>query len=209
MSLFLGKIHFWVYNKIIWAEELEKDIINFAWQKKLPIDTWVKNNIEKYGEPVNAKPLDQIIDTTNIHGWLQEKINSTELRQAELITLILKENPNYMDEISEIFRKQGEAAAIDYGNMPAVPEGIFTALHDFIVEGMPCDRINEVIESSENEFVWKTTRCLHSPYWNQVGGEVQNFYSLRNAWVKSFVEKINPIFTYTRDANGINRINKK
>ena len=33
-------------------------------------------------------PLEEMIDTTNIHGWLQEKINSAEGRMAAWTTKI-------------------------------------------------------------------------------------------------------------------------
>ena len=30
MSLFLGKIHYWFFNKILWFEKLEDEIIDLA-----------------------------------------------------------------------------------------------------------------------------------------------------------------------------------
>ncbi len=30
MSLFLGKIHFWLFNKVLWFEGLEDEIIKLA-----------------------------------------------------------------------------------------------------------------------------------------------------------------------------------
>ena len=30
MSLFLGKIHYWLFNKILWFEKLEDEIIDLA-----------------------------------------------------------------------------------------------------------------------------------------------------------------------------------
>ena len=56
MSLFLGKIHFWLFNKILWFEGLEKEVIGLAgnlgmnvkkpfktvWEKK-PSDTEWRN----------------------------------------------------------------------------------------------------------------------------------------------------------------------
>ena len=38
MSLFLGKIHYWLFNKILWFEGLEDEIIEFAKNKGLDID---------------------------------------------------------------------------------------------------------------------------------------------------------------------------
>lgn len=30
MSLFLGKIHYWLFNKITWFENLEKEVVKLA-----------------------------------------------------------------------------------------------------------------------------------------------------------------------------------
>lgn len=209
MSLFLGKIHYWLYNKILWAENAEKEIIQWAKSQRLPAGQWAQKNVELYGEPAGDKPLEESIDTSNIHGWLQQRIESAESRQAELITVILEENPTSIEALIEIFKKQGEAAAKEYGDAPDSPEEMFNALHDFILEGMPCDRVNEVVYSGDDEFVWQTTTCLHTPYWKQANGDVKNFYVLREAWVKSFIKMLNPQFNYTKTGDGSHRISRK
>lgn len=206
MSLFLGKIHYWLYNKILWFERIEEDLIQWAKTEELPVEEWKKQGIQKYGSPTGGRPLEEIIDTSNIHGWLQAQIESAELRQAALVTAILKENPGFKESLTEIFKKQGEAAAREYDNIPDTPEDVYSALNDFILEGMPCDRVNEVVSSDDEEFVWQTTECLHKPYWDQVRGDVGNFYDLREAWVKAFVETMNPQFSYEKSADGMHSI---
>ena len=175
MSKFLGNIHFWLYNKILLSEKTEEHIISWAKSKGLPAEEWNKENIEKYGPPTEGQPLEKVIDTSNIHGWLQERITSAELRQASLITSILNDTPALADELMNIYKQEGESAAREYHSKPDTPEGMFNALHDNILEGMPCDRVNEVLSSSDREFVWETTTCLHKPYWEQVKGDVSNF----------------------------------
>lgn len=209
MSLFLGKIHYWLYNKIIWYEKIEKDIINWAQDKELPVGTWVQDNNERHGPPLGTEPLEQLIDTSNIHGWLQARIESAELRQAALVTQVLNRNMDFKSDLIGIYKNQGKAAAGEYKGDAAVPEDIFNALNDYILEGMPCDRVNEIVSSNDNEFVWQTSICLHTPYWQKVHGNVSNFYELREAWVKAFVEKLNPYFTYVRSAENTHRISRK
>lgn len=209
MSLFLGQIHYWLYNKILWAERAEKEIIQWAKSQGLPAEQWAQQNIVRYGAPTGNRPLEEIIDTSNIHGWLQERIESVELRQAAQVTEILEENPDFLKALTGIFEKQGKAAALEYGAVPDSPEGMFNALHDFILEGMPCDRVNEAISRDDNEFVWQTTACLHRPYWEQVTGDVRNFYALREAWVREFVETLNPAFYYVKTDDGRHRIARR
>jgi hypothetical protein len=207
MSLFLGKIHYWLYHKIIWSEKTEEEIVRWAEDHNLPAEDWVRQGIEKYGAPTEEKPLEEVIDTSNIHGWLQERIKSAELRQAALITLILAEDPDFKKDLLEIYKKQGEAAALEYGFQPDSPEGMYQAFNDFVLEGMPCDRVNEAIFEDSNEYVWKTNTCIHTPYWDEVKGDVNHFYDLREAWAEAFIKKLNPEFTYEK-TDGEHRIVK-
>lgn len=206
MSLFLGKIHYWLYNKIVWAEKMEQDIVLWANNQDLPGDQWLEEAIDKYGEPTGNKPLEDVIDTGNIHGWLQARIESAELRQAYIVTTLLSANPDLKDGVTQLFKNQGEAAAKVYEQAITTPEDAFNALNDFILEGMPCDRVNEVIISDETKHVWRTTACLHKLYWNQVDGDIGVFYSLRDTWVKAFIEALTPAFTYTKTEEAIHEI---
>nr|MBK5237123.1 hypothetical protein [Clostridium sp.] len=73
MSAFLAPIHTWLFNKILLAEDLEKNL------KKIYIDKYginAKDIAQKslaFGEPIDTtKNIEDIIDVSNIHGWLQE-----------------------------------------------------------------------------------------------------------------------------------------
>jgi hypothetical protein len=73
---------------------------------------------------------------------------------------------------------------------------------------MPCDRVNEVINSSNEEFVWRTTTCLHTPYWERVSGDVRLFYDLRKQWVTAFVNTLNNNYQYSSSSEGVHRIGR-
>lgn len=209
MSLYLGKIHYWLYNKIQWAEKIENDIAKWAKTQGIPADQWRQDASNKFGEPVGDKLLEDEIDTANIHGWLQSRIASAELRQAYLITLILEINPELQGDIVKLFADQGKQAAADLATEITTPEDAFKALNDFILEGMPCDRVNEVITSDEDKYSWRTTACLHKDYWDKVDGDVTIFYTLRDAWVKAFIEALTPSFKYTKTDQGVHEIIKE
>lgn len=74
MSLFLGKIHFWLFNKVLWFEGLEDEIIKLAQEEGLNVKKLSVEINNKYGQKTENKNLEEIIDTSNIHGWLQNKI---------------------------------------------------------------------------------------------------------------------------------------
>lgn len=208
MSEFLGWIHFWLYNKILLSERMEEQLVQWATAHRLPADQWRQQGIEQYGAPTGGAPLESIIDQTNIHGWLQSRITSAELRQAALVTAILDSQPDLKGALIELYNQQGKAASSSYEGQPTTPEELYKAVNDSVLEGMPCDRVDELISSDEKELIWRTTACLHEPYWDQVKGDVQHFYDLREAWIKSFVEGLNPKFTYVKSGN-VHKIMKK
>ena len=57
MSLFLGKIHFWLFNKVLWFEGLEEEIINLAQEEGLDVNTLGKEIKDKYGKRTENKNL--------------------------------------------------------------------------------------------------------------------------------------------------------
>ena len=69
MSLFLGKIHFWLFNKVLWFEGLEDEIIKLAQEEGLNVEALSAEINAKYGQKTENKNLEEIIDTSNIHGW--------------------------------------------------------------------------------------------------------------------------------------------
>lgn len=199
MSLFLGKIHYWLFNKIKWFEGLEENIVNWAKEKgDFPVDEWKEEIYNKYGAPIENKPLEEVIDTSNIHGWLQDKISRGEGRQSAWVTKILKSSPESIKDLINIFEKQGSKLGSEYAEMSTVSTSIevYNMLNDYILEGMPCDRVNETLENSEDKYSWITTSCLHEPYWQKEMGDVNNFYILREAWTKSFIKALNTPFNY-------------
>lgn len=206
MSAFLGKIHFWLFNKILWFEGLEKDIINLAKVEGLDIELLTKEINEKYGAPVPDKPLEEMIDTSNIHGWLQSKINSAEGRMAAWTTKILNKDgiDAVRNKLENIYIKQGIKAAKELKNTGVEPKTaleIFNSVNDYILDGMPCDRVNEVIASEENSIQWKRRICVHSDIWEAESGDVDYFYTLRSLWIKAFVNEVNRDFQYIEIEN--------
>ena len=207
MSLYLGKIHYWLYNKILWFEGLEEEIIKIAKQEKLDINKLLKNANEYFGEKLPNKPLEEIIDTNNIHGWLQERIHSAEGRMAYWIRLILDKDKNSISKIEKVYIDQGLKAGkeclsqeIDLLNA----KNIYNKINDYIVDGMPFDRVNEIIESNEDIVSWKRRICVHKDIWHD---EVELFYQLRSLWIKSFINTVNNEFKYVED-DGVNKIER-
>jgi len=203
MSAFLGPIHHWLFNKITLFESLEeninKDVIAKHGDKALEITEQMK---KKYGEFIPKQPLENLIDTNNIHGWLQNKISIAETRQAatlkafidnlgaEVITILEK---NYTQQGSEV----GTIASQETDTSDA--PSLYKALNNYLLEGMPCDNVNSVIMSEPQLLEWNAFGCLHKPYWDTVGMDSETMYNLRFSWIKAFVEKANSKYTYKNE----------
>lgn len=206
MSLFLGKIHYWLFNKIKWFEALESEIMDLAKAKGLDVDSWKKEIYNEIGAPTEDRPLEEIIDTGNIHGWLQDKIEKAESRMAAVVTKVINEDEGNINDLKNVFEEQGIKAGQSYEEKVERPEQAYNVMNDFILEGMPCDRVSETLESNEDEFMWKTTRCLHKGHWERVSGDVANFYRLRGVWISGFLGNIDKPFKYEKIGNDVHRI---
>ncbi|WP_315080509.1 hypothetical protein [uncultured Clostridium sp.] len=212
MSLFLGKIHFWLFNKILWFEGLEDEIIKIAKDEGLDV-LQLKKEIEgKYGTKIPNKPLEEIIDTSNIHVWLQEKIHSSEGKIAAWTTILIDNNDEVKEKLEQVYINQGVKAAHEVKEEEIIlnsAEDIFNKVNDYILDGMPCDRVNEIINSNENCVEWTRRICVHKNIWDNEKGDVNYFYYLRDLWIKAFVNEVNPEFEHVEGNNGIKSIIRK
>ncbi|MDU3723567.1 MAG: hypothetical protein E7G24_10240 [Clostridium celatum] len=211
MSLFLGKIHYWLFNKVLWFEGLEGEIIELAKNEGLNIYKLQDEINIKYGEKLPDKKLEDMIDTSNIHGWLQGKIHNAEGRMASWTNIILSNNKDAILNMKKIYIEQGINAAKEaktkLSNITA--EDIFKSMNDYILDGMPCDRVNEVINSNSETVEWKRKVCVHKDIWKNEGISVDIFYNLRSEWINAFVVEMNNDYEYIQLDENTQVIRKK
>jgi hypothetical protein len=205
MSKFLAPIHTMMFNKIKLQENLEKNLLS-AFKEAYGEEVSALSEVleSKFGAALENKPLEELIDTSNIHGWLQSKISSAETRQAALITEMIKRYGNTALEIAETEyilhakKASGDAAA---AYILDTPEDLFAALNKYILEGMPCDNVNSIKAKTDDLLQWQTARCLHKNYWDEAGGDVSVFYRLRSLWIQTFVKNAKPDYSYDYDVH--------
>lgn len=202
LSRFLAPIHHWLFNKVKYHEDLEDQIIACFREKYgdevLQIQV---NSAKMYGVKTPTEDLENMIDLQNIHGWLQKKIGEAELRQANIIARLLeKYKEDALSLLEQVHRevgaKYGVLAKEQLGETGISPEQIYKTLNDYILDGMPCDNVRQVVASDENLLSYVQVQCLHLPYWSEVGLDEDIMYSLRAAWVESFVSAISPAHSY-------------
>lgn len=200
MSAFLGPIHHWLFKKIKIFENIEKDI-SYSLQEEYPeIEKNIYQIVDVYGTPTSDSPLEEQIDTGNIHGWLQSQITKAELRQAALITLAIDK---YGDKAKEVIQECYEDSGSYWGEeaksrlQDVNASALYKIINDYILEGMPCDNIGAVTKSAPDLTEWKQEGCLHREYWEETEGNIDVFYELRKLWVDAFIESITEEFKYS------------
>lgn len=206
MSAFLGPIHYWLYNKIVLFEKLENTLVD-TYIKKYgeAVKDIFRKHCDKYDDPIpSGESLENIIDQSNIHGWLQDKISIAETRQASFLNEIFN---TYGDEAMQLaleaYRAQGEEVgkkSRDAEEPSSAPE-LFKAMNNYILDGMPCDHVNQITVSEADRLEWETVSCLHIGYWQAVGADPDIFYNLRKQWVGAFIENANPEYKYEFEKN--------
>lgn len=180
MSAFIGPIHSWLYNKIIFQDKLADIVLNIAKDKGYDL----KQSTDSIYGQLEKDELENIIDKSNIHGWLQEKVNLVENRLAYTVTNLTKLEQDSMKTILKEIKAFGKTNA-EISDKNA--EEIYVLLDEVLLNGMPCDRVNSIEEKSEDVVIWKQNVDIHDKYWIQVGGDSQNYYDIRYAFVEGML----------------------
>lgn len=179
MSAILGPIHHWLFRKIKIQNDLTNALIATAKDRGLNVSV-LSDIDEKFGS-LPEGDLGNIIDPTNIHGWLQDKIAIVERRLAYVVKNLTEGNPDAIGIICESARTFGKENAIASGVLPV--DG-FEYYENTFVSGMPCDGVNMVVNEDSDEIMWQETVDIHKQYWDELGADVALFYEIRNAMTK-------------------------
>lgn len=202
MSAFLGPIHYWLYNKITLQNNMVEAVIQFAESKNLSYD--LRSMLDNQYGTIDLRPLEEQIDTSNIHGWLQECVSTVEYRLAYAVTALLKEGSKNLEELKEIFRNLGEKESSL--NKDATVSEAYKSLNDTLLDGMPCDHANLLVSQEDHEIIWKRNLCVHEKYWSEVGGDINMYYILREEYIKGLLTQAD--ITYEKLDETTSRIAK-
>lgn len=188
MSLFLGPVHIWLYKKI----KIQNNIVNEIGEK-LNLNNILSIINEKYGVLSN-EPLEEIIDASNIHGWLQKKVDLVEYKLAYICKEAINKDIKNIEVIKTIFLDAGKSIEITNKDDAKV---VYRAIEEAILDGMPCDRAKKIIESDENKVVWQKNRCVHTKYWEEINIDIKYYDEFIYEFMKSIV--LNSNFILTKD----------
>ncbi|MDY3974506.1 hypothetical protein [uncultured Veillonella sp.] len=205
MSAFLGHIHYWLYKKIRLVIERE-NLILIEGEKRLDdLATELHNTaIDLYGAPISAdEKLEDIIDHSNIHGWLHGQIETASVREGTFIKDLLDCGGSDAEEaIITAFTTQGTACgtvAKDQVNAITRPQEIYQIMQDYYLNGMPCDGGDDVISDSDTEFVWEGNHKNQVMNWSKSSVDQSFMRRAYQAWFKAFVEAVDLSYTFVAD----------
>jgi hypothetical protein len=192
MSAFLGPIHTWLYNKILLQNAMTDAIAAYAEEKG-----WTKGLNEKlasrYGT-LETGNLEDNINTDNIHGWLQERVSLVENRLAYAVTTLLEEDSTRLDEMKQAVKEFGKNHSAS-GNLSV--KQAYDHLENTLLNGMPCDRVNQLVKEEPDLLAYRQAVEIHQPYWDMIHGDVSNYYELREALIQGMFEGSSVQFDHT------------
>lgn len=140
MSKTLGPIHYMMYEKIKFQDKITDYLMDGHIQDIKP-------------DPVSTKPLEEILDQENIHGYLQEKIDIVETRLAKALNLA--KDPD--EKLYKLGQECGKDK--DFSSF----EQVFRDLNTYLLDGMPCDQgLSAMVD--EDSLYLITNNNLHSKY---------------------------------------------
>lgn len=189
MSKMLAPIHEGLYKKIILFENIERLII-----EKTDRLEGHKILVDRFGDFVPVGDLGEIIDHNNIHGWLQNVINVAEKRQASLVYALMNADSQLLEKVKDAYYEVGLETG-QYFNATTAIEA-FNGLNTVLLDGMPCDRVNKMIEQDDQAIKWQTQNCVHEENWDSQGVDVKLYYQFRQAFTNGFMKGISDQFIY-------------
>lgn len=171
MSLFLAPIHQIMFNKIHY--------LNQVGQSLLEGDQDLERRVNGSFKALEEGPLEDLIDQSNIHGWLQERVQLVEDRLAFIASERVKKGQE--DLVLDRLYKLGQAE-----NFQGDPGQAYQKMDQSFLDGMPCDHINEVIDNTRDSITWVQEEDIHSIHY-QYGVEGSLYYRMRTSWMEGLL----------------------
>lgn len=191
MSAFLAPIHFWMYDKILIAQEL-----TFKLEEKF-LNKEEREEVESLFPGLYSKDLEEVIDQSNIHGWLHTAVSNVEIRFAYIVKTLLDRGIS-LEEIKKV--------AFEYGK--SFPEqevsslkDAYELLMDILLDGLPCDISISVTREEENELEFVLYNDIHKQYFNEFNLEVSLYHEIREAFVNGIFERYSLKYKNISDSN--------
>lgn len=195
MSAFLGPVHVKMYGRILYQDEMSKAMLDLAAKNGWGND--IENRVNSEAPEASKEPLENIIDQSNIHGWLSQAVENCEKRFSKVVNEILEEDPKRIDELEKVLKELGRQY-----DLPAElnVEETHQTIHDILLDGMPCDFPFAITEQEADIVGWQVKSCPHARYWTNPNFGADTYYRLRDSWIEGVLENSGIIYSHTEPA---------
>ncbi len=187
----LAPIHFIQHQRIHLQEQLESYLsVRFGMENKL-------NDLEnQHGTPSTDAMLSDQIDHDNIHGWLEGHLIANEKRLSGLLAEIMKNTE--IAALHDAYNDFGHNLGTTLKRNVSVRNGeeLYQLLQTVLLDGMPCDKVNKLVDASEHHLVFSSLKDLHAPYYEHAGISPVLYHELRKSFMDGLLKELD-LGTYT------------
>lgn len=204
MSKFLGPVHYMLFSKIVFQDNFCMFLANKASEqdemfiKDVEMNTFIIPNLD----------LSDMVDLNNIHGSLQDLIGEIEYKLVYVVNEIENRGIFTFDEILNMAKSYGNMIGKrDIGGKLTLQDA-YTFINSKLLNGMPCDKVQEVLENTETEIVWADKVDIHEVFWSNFDRNGKDFYKIRGNIIEGILENTNIHFEERKDFEYVLRINR-
>ena len=196
MSAFLGPIHHWLFSKICVVESRAFAIAEAIAAKGVNTEELISN----YGEKLEGADLPSLVGASPIHQFLYGLITKVQVLEGQVVEAAGESNFATVIKAAEDHGAQvAKEAVVKQGSKPENNEAIYEFIHNYHLEGMPCDPAGEVNPTSETNLAYTHTACNHIANWQYTGATPSQMCKVTNAWLKGFIGGLNASAEYQVD----------
>ncbi len=168
MSLFLGPIHYQLYNKIKYLNSLTNKLIDLY-----------DLNLDDYPTSIDySKKLDEVIDENQIHAWLSFSVDEVENKHASVLNSLFCNNVA-LEELKKFYFKLGKEIPSHSFN---TVYDVFEVITSYLLDGMPCDGGIIITSQIDDQIIFEYNSNVHS---NLISFDI--FQSLRIEWINGLI----------------------
>jgi len=195
MSLFLGPIHQWMFNKILILESRAFSIATALESAGVERDA-VNKAVADYGEKLAGRDLADMLGDNSIHQFLYGLIAKVQIFEASLVDLAKNSFDIVLKAVEAHGRETADNAVKAVGVKTASLEDIYRLIHDNQLEGMPCDPGAETAPLNPGKLGYFHSTCNHIQNWEYTSVDIKRMCALTNAWIKGFIAGVNGNASY-------------
>ena len=149
MSAFLGPVHYWLYRKIQYQEQLNQKILK-------RICPQLNEIVAQECGTIQDGSLEEIIDHQAIHQWLSMELMIVEKRFAFIVEHIEKSD---FEEVREVLFEAGKEISINENYHNCIE--LFKVINNYLIDGMPCDKGIKIMSQEENQIIYEYNEMVH------------------------------------------------